>query len=1427
MSKTQNNKRTFIRAILASTLIFATVFSITNWAERHIWLSQNYTRSTNHNMQASGYTYTGKAYCKSYFYVNTRWEAEVDEEVSTIKSTLEYYTWDFSINTGDIYNYKASDRKYNSMWVEDPYYIWDATSDTSKYILNMWLYKGTSTTDIPAYFTDFRFSLINNWLVSRTTWVFLDFNGVTPKDDTDVYDGATQMESIATNSKRWAKIIFVPEPCIFDGPITTSATYNSTEDASLQRHNQTTRGFTAWSQLKNEFSLNSGYTYTSDGIRAGKPVTIETFEKTSYYLPASVDDRRTVDSWLFLKIKEPDAINTLAFHQTYWFATGQGPTTGTIPTLSNLTADYTGRNTTNQRWVNPTTIKLYLNATFTDKTDRDDSGSTCLVVFSGSDISLDSSAYGTSWNNNALWYDITVSKATILSNVSSQCGISNAEYKRETSSSIYRDARDYNHSLKISHHGNTRTSPNQIYWTESSCSDGVCAWAYAAGSTGYSFNQETADPELLWSINNQTLVNGATAGNANYTYNVPISTDEFNFTGTDERAGINSGTFYIAITGYSSTEKSSQNRGNGQPAQISGTLTASWPNNNLSLFAISSVWDRSDYTGMIETLVSQLSMNTGKQYDIAISVEDFVGNSTSRIYSFRTPTRPNKPCGGPNNTCTAPVVKSEMSKHRISEDSDAGVGTYNLIDDIRTGSIAWATYYDYETYYPDAKELISKFSYKSGDSLYDSNQSMILTAYNDNNVANDVITLTGLEFIYNNSDSYITGSLFLSKNGQAVSGYLTTTFTFEVLATNIYWVTGIVTYHIGVIPSCAESAGCMEKTYIYFGPTLTDAQALETTAINNETTENYRYNHWFAQLIQTTSGFYFSGLDVNYNSVALYCAGSGTDLLIQQTGASGPSYDNPSGYPNTDAGLDATYLYSGAWFTVTGDVITQFGVTGALKVEYETTLQDNGRQQMTINIIRPLTGQFQYSICEFTGDAGQASQVTGFFGCPISNSSHNRTWDVNRTRLESGENFIITGRIEGGWISGNRDGYYYNGTLWNTYAGNNGIRSDYRNTGNINIYHGGWKRTYTQTGHSHSESNTSGTVIYTIENRTGLTKTMTQEVYWIDNVVPVLSTGFSNLVPNRQIDLNLTSSNVGQLSNSQVSELTGDDEFKLLAFSWNRDPVLYTTAGYPNTLTTWGYLNDTVYNDYKMEHNITFGGQWTGYIVFRDRAGNTWAIYIEVDQLQSMKEFTIIARPAFRGSPTYSITTGDFWLRELSGSTRVENYNSNINSWTDEKVDLNINGTGLINVISPTSGKTYLVALKAPGQLSIGFTGIYNDDITTFDFTDTGNSNLTINDGIYKSLQYQDIVYMKPGDISATNTGNYDLINNSDFGLLNNSLSRGVPWESLNPIYDFDINSTISAIEQAIVIQLYMQKGFIGWLDHNNVIPMEDFVENF
>ena len=226
-----------------------------------------------------------------------------------------------------------------------------------------------------------------------------------------------------------------------------------------------------------------------------------------------------------------------------------------------------------------------------------------------------------------------------------------------------------------------------------------------------------------------------------------------------------------------------------------------------------------------------------------------------------------------------------------------------------------------------------------------------------------------------------------------------------------------------------------------------------------------------------------------------------------------------------------------------------------------------------------------------------------------------------------------------------------------------------------------------------------------------------------------------------------------------------------------------------------------------MLKNLHFTQSRSGNIFFVDRAGNTGSVFLDLE-IEATADFTVSTKPAFRqyaqGYHGLSglAATGDFWLA----------YKDQSNNWIfthkstsgDAQLRTNANGTGVINVVVPASGTEFLVAFKGEGMLSIGFTGIWTNDIfdtgtNYFDFTSGTNNSWSTVSALFPEFNYNDETYIKVGDVSFDTVDEYDLINDIDFNAINLDLTVGVSYSS--PFYyDFDINNVINAIEQAIII---------------------------
>lgn len=169
-------------------------------------------------------------------------------------------------------------------------------------------------------------------------------------------------------------------------------------------------------------------------------------------------------------------------------------------------------------------------------------------------------------------------------------------------------------------------------------------------------------------------------------------------------------------------------------------------------------------------------------------------------------------------------------------------------------------------------------------------------------------------------------------------------------------------------------------------------------------------------------------------------------------------------------------------------------------------------------------------------------------------------------------------------------------------------------------------RTYTAiTG-----ENTSGIIYIPIINRLGTTGVIPYEVYWIDRTAPDITPTVTNLT-DTSADLVLSGINTGQLTNSMTSNLTGDDERKIITFSGVTIPSISGTL-----------------NDFRLTRTVTFFANRSGYIIVADRAGNTGMIYVNINNIGNLQAYTIQARMGFRINNNYT-ASGDVRIFYFSG----------------------------------------------------------------------------------------------------------------------------------------------------------------------------------
>lgn len=201
-----------------------------------------------------------------------------------------------------------------------------------------------------------------------------------------------------------------------------------------------------------------------------------------------------------------------------------------------------------------------------------------------------------------------------------------------------------------------------------------------------------------------------------------------------------------------------------------------------------------------------------------------------------------------------------------------------------------------------------------------------------------------------------------------------------------------------------------------------------------------------------------------------------------------------------------------------------------------------------------------------------------------------------------------------------------------------------------------------------------------------------------------------------------------------------------------------------------------------------------------DHAGNTSSFTDpwEFSVVEPLMSLTVTSIPTFRQHSNDYSTTGDMRLLVQSGSTRTQIHNSfkNLNQtgvsiWSSGTGQFSFSG-GMIR-----SGDTYLVVYKPRGGLSIGYTGIWLDTITGFDFT-MNNPN------IYPRMQYGGVSYTKLWDVEFDALTRRDYINEFDLAEINYNL-QNMAIER-NSLYDFDGNSTTNVIEQSAVTQFDSQR---------------------
>jgi len=177
------------------------------------------------------------------------------------------------------------------------------------------------------------------------------------------------------------------------------------------------------------------------------------------------------------------------------------------------------------------------------------------------------------------------------------------------------------------------------------------------------------------------------------------------------------------------------------------------------------------------------------------------------------------------------------------------------------------------------------------------------------------------------------------------------------------------------------------------------------------------------------------------------------------------------------------------------------------------------------------------------------------------------------------------------------------------------------------------------------------------------------------------------------------------------------------------------------------------------------------------------------------------------------MSTGDFRLFEQTGTESWRQIFNSSKITTDIPIDItywseNSSGQSIITgQLFPNSGEIYLAAFKLSWALTVGFTGIWNNNITGFNFTNTNNQYL------WPKLNYLNKNYLIIWDVNTNWEWAYDLIYWSDLSLLNTYLTR---FSTISKqIYDFDNNNYDTAIEQAMILNAID----LGWYLQDSYLP--------
>jgi len=257
------------------------------------------------------------------------------------------------------------------------------------------------------------------------------------------------------------------------------------------------------------------------------------------------------------------------------------------------------------------------------------------------------------------------------------------------------------------------------------------------------------------------------------------------------------------------------------------------------------------------------------------------------------------------------------------------------------------------------------------------------------------------------------------------------------------------------------------------------------------------------------------------------------------------------------------------------------------------------------------------------------------------------------------------------------------------------------------------------------------------------------DVFWIDKILPIATWSYYISWENYIVSLSWF---YGWVSWTQK-----DDEFKIVWFSWERtEPT--------------DYLTDNA-NIFSMNHDILFTWNWSWYIVYIDRAGNTWTWY---STGLVTKIFTIKAQPQGRlvTSSTPNPNFATIWT--------VRFYDLANNLILETNVTTNNNGTWSLETWVITNWN-YNIAFEWLSHLQNIMRNVIIDDSTTlFDFSSwylTRSDWLIKNDIIKYTFDYTSTVgYPYQSNLWIESIFDYQVWDVLKLTDLNQSWSKQATW---------------------------------------------------